>query len=196
MLNIRINTIKLEKTLQKSIMFAEQTAGKIVENSLRNIVTGKKAKGLSESSGLYQLALQNAPTKQEIEGKVKKLKSAFILLNGRKVKTRLNPKKAEDLIIDRVKTIGHTARTLLYSGWNEAVAGRNASISQDVGKGHSVSIKTTGKKHSARFESVHGGISHMMATDGVVGSAAAEVRAKIKKYAKKVFTEDLRRVFK
>ena len=150
MIHLKINDRKLGKILQTSITYAEKQAGKIVENCLRNVVTGKQAKGLSATGGLYQQALELAPSKGEIDSKVRKLKSAFIFINGRKVKSRMSPKKTEDLIIARAKTIGHTARTLAYSGWTEADSARTATIPPDIATSHAVTIQTEGKKPKAQ----------------------------------------------
>ena len=196
MIRIRLNSQKLEKILEKSTTYANETAGKIIENALRNCVTGKNADGLSVSSGLYQQAEELAPSKATIESSVRKLKSAFIFVNGRKLKSRLSPKKTEDLIVARAKTIGHTARTLAYSAWSEAKKARGASIPSDLPTSHEVLINTKGTAPTAKFKSRHRGLSHMMMKHSVIASAVNETRGKLAAYAKNILTKDIKEIFK
>jgi hypothetical protein len=195
-IRLRLNSQKLEKILQKSTTYANEIAGKIVENALRNCITGEGSDGLSVSNGLYQQAEGFAPSKGEIDNSVRKLKSAFVFVNGRKLKSRLSPKLTEDLIVARAKTIGHTSRTLAYSAWSEAKKSRGASIPSDLPTSHTVLINTKGEVPTAKFKSKHRGLSHMMKEHNITSSAVNEIRGKLADYAKNILTKDMKEIFK
>lgn len=196
MIFVKIKDQKLTKALQRSITYAEEKAGKIVENILRNCISGESAENLSATQGVSQIALQNAPTQAKIEKDVRRLRAAFVIERGQKVKKRMYPQRMEELIAKRMQASGFTAKTLKYQNWKEARISRNAVVTSDLTGQHEIEIRTKGKQPRAIFRSTHGGAITMKNKYGAFQDAIASVKGKYKDYTKKTLTRDLREILK
>lgn len=186
----------LIKSLAKSNTYANDDAGKFVENILRNVVTGEASEGLPQTEGMFRVAMQNKPTQADIENDVRKLRSAFVLQGKTKRLQFLSPKMKERLIQDRIDRIGHTGRALEYPNWSESIKGRVTTIGNDVTDKTIIQIQCKGTKPKARFKSTQGGVKHFQKTLGIATNAVAQTATSAGSYVKTKFTQDIRKIFK
>jgi hypothetical protein len=184
------------RSLGKSNTYASTEAGKLVENILRNVVTGKQAEGLPSTEGMHGIAMQNKPTEATIENDVRKLRSAFVLEGKSKNLRRLTPKIKEKIIRDRIARIGHTGKSLHYPNWMESTKGRITTIGNDTTDKTLVEIQCKGLKPRAKFKSTQGGVSHFQKTIGIASNAVSETALSAGYYLKKKITQDIRKFFK
>lgn len=193
---MKVRSNGLMKGLQKSTIYANNEAGKLVENILRNIVTGEPSNGLPSVEGMAGVALQNKPTEANIESDMRKLKSALVLEGKNKRLRRLTPKIKEKIMRDRVARIGHTGKALKYPNWTEANKGRISVIGNDVTDKILVEIQCKGPKPKALFKSTQGGVKHFQNTIGIATDAVAKTALNAGNYIKRKFTHDIRKFFK
>lgn len=193
MITVKVNSTGLNKVLAKSNTYAETEAGKLVENLLRNIVTGEPADGLAQTEGMYRVAYQNKPSKADIENDVKRLKSAFILRGKTKRLQRISAKMQEKIIQDRVDRSGHTGRSLEYPNWAQAVKGRMVSFANELTDKTIIQIQTKGRNPKAKFKSFQGGVRHFQEKLGLATNAVAKTATNARAYIKLKFTNDLKR---
>lgn len=196
MIRVKLKASGLKKGLLKSITYTKSDCGKLVENLLRNIVTGDQAHGLGQSQGMHKEALQNKPSDGDIERDVKRLKSAFVLEGKQKRLKYLSSKLRDEVIKKRISRSGHTGRSLEYPNWMESVKSRIATISNDVTEKTIIQIQSVGLKPKATFKSRQGGITHFQKKIGLATNAIAETAVKAKEYVRKQITTDVRRFFK
>ena len=196
MIQVKVRTNGLTKGLAKSNTYANSEAGKLVENLLRNVITGEASESLPQSEGMFRVAMQNKPTQTDIENDVRKLRSAFVLQGKNKRMQSLTPKMKEKLIQDRISRIGHTGRALEYPNWSEATKGRVSTIANDVTDKTIIQIQCKGTKPKATFKSTQGGVKHFQNTIGIATNAVAKTATNAGGYIKAKITKDIRKFFK
>ena len=177
-------------------MYAKNEGGKVVENLLRNIVTGEGAENLLQTEGMQRVALQNKPSQARIERDVRKLRSAFVLQGNKKVMKRLSPELKELVIKRRTDRSGYTGRSLEYPNWSEARKGRIFTISNDLTEDTHVTINTASSKPKAKFSSRQGGVVHLNKMVGLATDAVAKTKELAKQYVKLAITKDIKKFTK
>lgn len=185
----------MRKTLQRLNGASNDHFGKIAENVLRRIVIGVGSQSLSDSEGLQQLAEANAPTASEIERDVRKLKFALEAQGKSKRLVRMDTKKRYEILKERIKTIGHTSRTLIFS-WAEAFHSRASEVVGKLTKYHKVKIDTQGNLCKATFTSKHKGLLKINKDHRIVDQVVAEARKDLVPYAEQVLKQELKGILK
>lgn len=185
----------MKKTLQKLHGASNDHFGKIAENILRRIVTGSGSQSLADSKGLQQLAEANAPTSSEIERDVRKLTYALEAQGKGKKLVKMDTKKRYQILKDRIKSIGHTSRTLIFS-WAEAFHSRAGEVSGKLTKYHKVNIDTQGNLCRATFKSKHRGLLKINKDHRIVDQVVAEARKDLVPYAEQILKQELKGIFK
>lgn len=195
MLSLKINAQRMKKTLQTLSGATNDHFGKIAENILRRAVTGKGSQSLADSKGLHQLAEDHAPTPAEIERDVRKLKYALQVQGSGKKLVRMDSVKKYEILKERIKSIGHTSRTLLFD-WAEAFNSRSGKVTGRLSKYHDVEINTKSSICRATFKSKHKGLLKINKDHRIADKVVAEARKDLVPYAEQVLKTELQNIFK
>lgn len=195
MIEIKVTSPRLSKTLTKLNTSSEAIFGGAVENLLRKVVTGKGSQSLSDGNGLQQLAKEHAPKPSDIESDIRKLKSALIKRGGQKKLTRLTPVNRKEILKQRIKAIGYTARTLLLN-WAEATAGRSSVITGKLSKYHYIKIETANNLPKATFTSKHKGLIKINKQHNIVKKVLTNLRKELIPYLTQVSKDQFKKDIK
>lgn len=177
--------------------YADDNIGKISENLLRRIVTGKGTQALRNTEGLQGKALQHAPKPEDIKRDISRLKVLYLRESGSGGKklvpmTKRNKFKA---LKERIKAIGYTARTLLFN-WDEAVSGQRKQITGELTRNHEVIIETVGKLQKATFKSKHDGLIYMDKKHGIIKEEVEKAKADAIPYLQSFLQKELKDILK
>ena len=181
--------------MTKLSIYADSTFGKVSENILRRIVTGKGVESLPSSDGLYLQAKKHAPTPSEIKNVMRKLVVAYDKKGGSKQLVKLNRKTREEILKKRLKAIGWTARTLLYS-WREAFNGRSAKVTGRFTKRNQVVINSKGDKATATFTSTSKGLAKLDKKHNLVAKEIRKAKQDAVPYIQQIITKEIRDMFR
>jgi len=195
MIKVRVNSQRMSKTLSQLSTYANEELGKVSENLLRRIITGKGVQALPDSLGVYGRALRNAPTPQQIESDTRRLKLAYMKKDGAKKLVKVNKDNKAQILKERIKAIGFTARTLIFD-WNEAKSSRSIRVSGKLDRDHDITISTIGTKALSKFVSRSKGLLKLNKKHRIVSAEIQKAKDDALTYIQQLFRNELKKLIR